>query len=98
MLKSELLDKLATAFPNVRRHEVDQVIDAILAKIQSGVHTGRRVELRGFGVFRSSIRLSHAARNPKTGADVHVPDRLSIRFRAGKGLCQRLNPLETDPP
>lgn len=96
MLKSDLLNRMADAFPDLRRPEVDRAVDAVLATIQTGVKTGRRVELRGFGVFTPTILTRRRARNPKTGAGVLVPERLSVRFHAGKAVHRRLNPSDVD--
>jgi len=97
MLKSDLLNQMADAFPDLRRPEVERVVDAVLATIQNGLRSGRRVELRGFGVFTPAIRTRHPARNPRTGAVVLVSERLSVRFRAGKAVHRRLNPSESNP-
>ncbi|WP_409515179.1 HU family DNA-binding protein [Brevundimonas sp.] len=96
MLKSELIDQLAAEFSGLRKPEIERAVEAVFVKIQAGLNDERRVELRGFGVFRPSVRIGHTARNPKTGAAVFVPERLAVRFHIGSALHLRLNGLEDD--
>ena len=59
---------------------LDAIIDAIRDK--------GRLELRDFGVFECKTRKARKGRNPKTGADVAVPEKLVVTFRAGKQMMQ----------
>jgi integration host factor subunit beta len=51
---------------------------------------GDRAELR-FGAFSVKIRGAHKGRNPKTGAEVQVAQRVLPFFKTGKGMRARLN-------
>ena len=61
----------------------DEVTDALVR--------GDRVELRGFGAFSVRQRSSRVGRNPRTGAEVRVPDKVVPYFKTGKDLRVRLN-------
>ena len=50
-----------------------------------------RIELRGFGSFRTRQRRGRTGRNPKTGATVAVPAKRVPFFKAGKELKELLN-------
>lgn len=45
---------------------------------------GDKVTVRGFGTFKRVLRPERKARNPKTGEDVIVPERLQIVFKGVK--------------
>jgi integration host factor subunit beta len=59
---------------------------------------GDRVELRGFGTFSTRVRTGRAARNPRSGERVVVPDKTVLHFRAGKELRGRLMAVDQRPP
>ena len=62
------------------RYEV--IIDALLQSLIKG----RRIELRGFGVFQLKPRKRGIGRNPRTGKEVKIPPGRTIRFKPGKDL------------
>lgn len=50
-----------------------------------------RVEFRGFGAFSVRKRSPRAAKNPRTGEQVDVEERLIPHFKTGKQLHELLN-------
>jgi integration host factor subunit beta len=52
---------------------------------------GDRVELRGFGAFSAKLRGARTGRNPKTGAEVQVAQKVIAYFKTGKEMRARLN-------
>jgi integration host factor subunit beta len=52
---------------------------------------GEKIEVRGFGSFRTRQRQPRVGRNPKTGSRVDVPSKLIPYFRPSKELRNRLN-------
>ena len=52
---------------------------------------GHRIELRGFGVFAPKKLASKVASNPKGGAKINLPERVSVKFKAGKLLSSKIN-------
>ena len=49
---------------------------------------GKRIELRGFGVFQVRDRKRGIGRNPKTGVEVPIAPGKTVRFKPGKNLRQ----------
>ena len=47
---------------------------------------GKRIELRGFGVFQVRDRKRGVGRNPKTGVEVTISPGKTVRFKPGKEL------------
>ena len=52
---------------------------------------GTPVELRGFGAFSVKHRPARVGRNPRSGEAVHIEEKWSPFFKAGKELRDRLN-------
>ena len=65
---------------------VRKVVQNLFDSIMNMLASGKRVELRGFGVFEACRRKARKARNPHTGQTVHVPQRTVPRFKPGKLL------------
>ena len=57
--------------------------------IRDGLKRGEKIRINGFGVFETARREAWRGRNPRTGEAVEVPALTSVRFRPGKGFCQR---------
>ena len=91
MIKSELIDKLAEANPQLYHRDVERVVNAILDEITQALSRGDRVELRGFGAFSVKTRPARTGRNPRTGEPVHVEAKAVPFFKTGKELRERLN-------
>ena len=53
-----------------------------------------RVELRNFGVFQVKGRKARRARNPRTGRQVEVPEKLVVTFKPGKEMEARVQEME----
>jgi len=66
--------------------ETKTVINAFMSKIIGGIRAGKRIELRGFGVFTSRVRKERVARNPKTGKKLQVPACMVPVFKPSKTL------------
>jgi integration host factor subunit beta len=94
MTRSGLIKRLAAAHPHLYARDLERIVATVFERIGSALARGDRVELRGFGAFSTRGRGERVGRNPRTGAEVAVPGKLAPRFKAGKGLLERLNPLD----
>ena len=54
--------------------------------MKSALGDGKRIELRGFGVFQVRNRKRGVGRNPKTGVEVTIAPGKTVRFKPGKEL------------
>jgi nucleoid DNA-binding protein len=73
------------------RKEVGAVIAKFIEKLRIAIEEldeDDRIELRGFGTFGIKKRKARIARNPKTGAEVKVPERKTPFFKAGREMKQ----------
>ncbi|BBC71243.1 integration host factor subunit beta [Altererythrobacter sp. B11] len=91
MIRSELLQALATDNPELRPEEIEQVVDIFFDEIAARLADGGRVELRGFGTFSTRERDGRTGRNPRTGEAVDVPSKRVPYFKPGKEIRERLN-------
>lgn len=91
MIKSELVQRLASKNPHLYQRDVERIVNAILDEITAALTRGDRVELRGFGAFSIKRREARLGRNPRTGAHVDVDQKAVPFFKTGKEMRERLN-------
>ena len=76
--------------------KVATIIEKTLDCLSHEIATGKTIELRNFGVFEVVVRKARIGRNPKNPKkDVVIPERVQVKFRAGKDLKARLAKLKT---
>ena len=91
MIRSELVQKLCSDFPDLSQREVENVVSAVFDSITEQLASGGRVELRGFGAFSTRQRDARTGRNPRTGEAVSVDAKRVPYFKPGKEMRERLN-------
>jgi integration host factor subunit beta len=91
MTKSDLIKRLAEANPHLYLRDIERIVSTVFDEVAEALVRGDRVELRGFGAFSVRQRNSRVGRNPRTGDEVKVPEKVVPYFKTGKDLRQRLN-------
>src|SRR6187399_3390685 len=94
MIKSELVQRIATQNPHLYQRDVENIVNAILNEVTAALGRGDRVELRGFGAFSVKHRPARTGRNPRTGAHVSVDQKSVPFFKTGKEMRERLNKMD----
>jgi integration host factor subunit beta len=54
---------------------------------------GHRIEIRGFGSFSINRRPPRVGRNPRSGEQVAIPEKLVPHFKPGKALREAVEAL-----
>jgi DNA-binding protein HU-beta len=85
MKKSELIQSVAEK-AGLSNAEAARAVNAIVATISEHLAEGNRVCLMNFGSFDVRTRAARTGRNPRTGAQIQIPARNTVRFRPGKNL------------
>lgn len=75
------------------QQQIKDVVQRTFDAIIEALANGRRIELRNFGVFEVKQRAARTARNPRTGVQVEVPERLVATFKPGREMEARVNDL-----
>jgi integration host factor subunit beta len=94
MTKADLVDQV-TALGDLTRRDGEVIVDTLFESIISALKANDKVEVRGFGSFRTRQRNSRTGRNPKTGAAVAVPAKRVPFFKPSKELRDLVNPGES---
>lgn len=90
MTKADLVEEVirVTELP---RKESEAIVETIFESIIQALQTGDKIEIRGFGSFRTRQRRGRTGRNPKTGAKVEVPPKRIPFFKPSKELRDFVN-------
>ena len=91
MIRSELVQKVAAAHPDLSPREIESIVTTFFDEIVARLAEGGRVELRGFGAFSTRARDARTGRNPRTGDTVDVDAKRVPYFKPGKEMRSRLN-------
>jgi len=98
MTKADLIEEVSRVVEMTRK-EAEVIVEAIFDSIVRALRSGDKIEIRGFGSFRTRQRLSRVGRNPKTGTRVEVPAKKIPYFKPSKELKDVVNrtPLGGSP-
>ena len=96
MTRAELIEALARKHAELDPGDVKLAVAVILDGLSGSLADGRRIELRGFGSFNVTRRSARVARNPKTGSNFTIPERLRPRFKPGRPLFERVQDSEAE--
>jgi integration host factor subunit beta len=90
MTKADLVEKIAVQV-ELSKKDSEIVVNTVFRSIIDALASGDKVELRGFGSFRTRDRRARIGRNPKTGDRVEVPEKKVPFFKPGKNLKKLVN-------
>jgi integration host factor subunit beta len=90
MTKAELVERVAEKI-NLTKKQTEAIVNILLDSVTEALSEGDKVELRGFGSFRTRQRNPREGRNPKTGDAVFIPAKKVPFFKAGKELREMVD-------
>jgi integration host factor subunit beta len=90
MTKADLVEEV-TRVTDLPRKESEAVVETIFESIIAALQADDKIEIRGFGSFRTRQRRGRTGRNPKTGAKVEVPPKKIPYFKPSKELKDFIN-------
>lgn len=96
MTKAELVEEVARA-AELNKRDAEVIVETVFGSIVGALHKGEKVELRGFGSFRTRERGPRRGRNPKTGEPVDVPAKRVPYFKPGKELKEYFTESPASP-
>ncbi len=95
LTKADLIEEVLRV-SELPRKESETIVETIFESIIEALQKGDKIEIRGFGSFRTRQRRGRIGRNPKTGAKVDVPPKKIPFFKPSKELKDFVNNSEGD--
>src|SRR4030081_2702019 len=90
MTKADLIDEVSR-LAELTRKDSEVIVETIFDSVVRSLRAGDKIEIRGFGSFRTRQRKPRVGRNPKTGERVEVPAKKIPFFRPSKELKELVN-------
>ncbi len=96
MTKADLIEEISRVCEFTRK-DSEVIVEAIFGSVVRALREGDKIEIRGFGSFRTRQRKARIGRNPKTGARVDVPAKRIPYFKPSKELKDLVNQEQPQP-
>jgi integration host factor subunit beta len=90
MTKADLIEEVSR-LAELTRKDSEVIVETIFDGVVHALRTGDKIEIRGFGSFRTRQRKPRVGRNPKTGDRVEVPPKKIPFFKPSKELKDMVN-------
>jgi len=90
MTKADLIDEVSR-LAELTRKDSEVIVETIFDSVVRSLRAGDKIEIRGFGSFRTRQRKPRIGRNPKTGERVEVPAKKIPFFKPSKELKDLIN-------
>ena len=90
MTKADLIDEVSR-LAELTRKDSEVIVETIFDSVVRSLRAGDKIEIRGFGSFRTRQRNPRTGRNPKTGEKVDVPAKKIPFFKPSKELKDLVN-------
>ena len=91
MVRSELLQKMCNLYPNILRRDIEKILEIIFFEFAESLCRGENIEIRGFGIFKTTVKKARIGRNPKNSESVQIPEKRAIKWKMSKTFFNRLN-------
>ena len=99
MTRSDLVVQLAERFSQLTHRDTEFAVKTMLDAMSHALARGHRIEIRGFGSFSINRRPPRMGRNPRSGEQVVISEKLVPHFKPGKALRESVDeqlPVEDD--
>ena len=90
MTKADLIEEVSRVVEMTRK-DSEVIVESIFDSVVKSLRSGDKIEIRGFGSFRTRQRQARIGRNPKTGERVEVPAKRIPFFKPSKELKDLVN-------
>jgi integration host factor subunit beta len=89
--RSDLVNRLAERFAQLTQRDAEFAVKQILDAMSDALARRHRIEIRGFGSFSINRRPPRLGRNPRSGEQVVIPEKLVPHFKPGKALREAVD-------
>ena len=91
MTKKEFVDLYAVKGNFETKAEAERKLNSLLDLLGEVLVKGDEINFVGWGKFEVRETPARTGRNPKTGEEVAIPAKKVVKFKAGKGLADKVD-------
>ncbi len=85
MNKAEFVSALAS-HAGLTKREAEFFLQAFRQTLEENLPKAGRIALPGIGIFEVAERAARKGHHPTTGAEIDIPAKKSVRFKAAQAL------------
>lgn len=89
MNKAELVTAVAEK-TGAAKKDVESILNGFVETVGDTLQQGDSITLVGFGTFAVKTTAARVGRNPRTGAELQIPEKKAPAFKAGKQLKDKV--------
>lgn len=89
MTKAELITVMAKS-AGITKAAAGKALQAYADSVTKELKKNGKLGLVGFGTFSVVKRKAREGRNPQTGKAIKIPAKKVVKFKAGKGLADKV--------
>ena len=93
MTKKEFVELFGKKAELKTKSEAERLTKAFLETLEEVLVKGESVAFIGFGKFEAAERAARTCINPQTKKEMLVPAKKVAKFKAGKTLTEKMNPV-----
>lgn len=67
---------------------IETALDLMICHLQDG---GEEITIRGFGTLKTRRRRAFVGKDPRTGEQIQIPERLSVVLKPSAEMLRRIN-------
>lgn len=91
MTKKEFVEIFQAKAGLESKAQTERVLSAFFGSVEEVLVKGDEISFLGFGKFEVTERAARIGRNPSTGEEIQIEAKKIAKFKAGKGLTEKLN-------
>ena len=91
MTKKEFIALYAEKANFETKADAERKLDAVLDLFEEVLVKGEEVNFTGWGKFEVKETAARVGRNPKTGEELQILAKKVVKFKAGKGLADKVD-------
>ena len=90
MTKKEFVDLYAEKAKFETKAEAERKLNTVLDLFEEVLIKGDDINFVGWGKFEVKETAARTGRNPQTGEEIAIPAKKVVKFKAGKGLADKV--------
>lgn len=91
MKRKDLVYRLLAHFPEMRKRDLEALVEAFFEEMARALAENKRIEIRGFGRFEVHYGKERIFVNPQNKETYYLPGNKRLVFKVGKDLYERVN-------
>ena len=90
MTKAEIVKRLKEEAGLTSLAQAENAYNTMFSLLGNALKNGDSIAISGFGSFKPVKRAARKGRNPRTGAEIQIPESTAVKFTPSKTLKESL--------